>query len=87
MLYKCDESEKAAMLRDARIKAELEENTKLNVAKREGLEEGLTEGLEKGIKQATSSNIKAMYSHGLDEASIAEILSLDIEYVKEVLEK
>ena len=81
MLNDYDKSEKAAMLRDAKIKAELETNTKLNVAKREGLEEGLEEGKATQL----AANIKTMYSNGFDEATIAKALSLDSEFVKNVL--
>ncbi|MBR6072485.1 MAG: hypothetical protein IKP77_06635, partial [Acholeplasmatales bacterium] len=53
----------------------------------EGRTQGLTEGRVEGAKQNLESNIKIMYSNGFDIDTIAKALSLDINYVKEVLNK
>ncbi|MBR6072287.1 MAG: hypothetical protein IKP77_05605, partial [Acholeplasmatales bacterium] len=53
----------------------------------EGRTQGLTEGRVEGAKQNLESNIKIMYSNGFDIDTIAKALSLDVNYVKNVLNK
>lgn len=53
--------------------------------KAEGRAEGKAEGLAEGEKNALEKNIKIMYSNGFDEITIAKALSLDLNYVKKVL--
>ncbi len=73
--------ERYELERDARNKQELEQYTLLNAAKKEGHEEGKAEGkAEEKIE-----NIKTMFKNGLSQEDIAKFLSLDIDYVKEVL--
>ena len=99
MLNEYDKSEKAAMLREARRKAELDRISQLEVARRdgrkegfneghtEGFNEGHTEGFNEGLKEANVKLIKTMNSNGFDAEFISKALSLDLEYVKEVLKK
>ena len=51
----------------------------------EGKAEGKAEGIAEGEKNALEKNIKIMYSNGFDEITIAKALSLDLNYVKKVL--
>ncbi len=78
MLNEYDKSEKAAMLREARRKAELDRISELEVAERKGRNKGIEEGKEESIK--------TMHSNGFDADFISKALSLDLEYVKHVLE-
>jgi predicted transposase/invertase (TIGR01784 family) len=74
MLNEYDKSEKAAMLREARRKAELDRISELEVAER------------KGRNKEQIEVIKTMHSNGFDADFISKALSLDLEYVKHVLE-
>ena len=47
----------------------------------EGRMQGLKEGIEKGREEMLVSNIARMRKKGLDDASIADLLGLDKEYV------
>ena len=89
MLCDYDKSEKAQLERDARNKSELEKYTLINTAKKEGHEEGKAEGIAQGKAEGKAEekneNIKTMFKNGLSQEDIAKFLSLDIEYVKEVL--
>ena len=69
--------ERYELERDAKNKAELEYYTLLNAAKKEGFEEGKAEG--------KAEIIKSMHDSGMSIEDIAKFLSLDIDYVKEVL--
>ena len=60
-----------------------EEEDKLDMCK--GLDEFRQEALEEGKVEKEKSNIKTMHKNGFDENTIAKALSLDINYVKEVL--
>ena len=73
--------ERYELERDARNKAELEYYTLLNAAKKEGYEEGLAQGKAEGKAEI----IKSMHDSGMSIEDIAKFLSLDIDYVKEVL--
>ena len=42
---------------------------------------------EKGKAETLVNNIKTMHSNGLSEEDIAKFLSLDIEFVKDALNK
>ena len=81
--------ERYELERDARNKQELEQYTLLNAAKKEGHEEGKAEGIAQGKAEGKAEekneNIKTMFKNGLSQEDIAKFLSLDIEYVKEVL--
>ena len=48
-------------------------------------QEALDEGLAKGKVEKEKSNIKTMHKNGADINTITKLLSLDINYVKEVL--
>ena len=61
--------ERYELERDAKNKSELEKYTLMNTAKAEEKNE----------------NIKTMFKNGLSQEDIAKFLSLDIDYVKEVL--
>ena len=64
-----------------------EEEDKLDMCKGldEFRQEALDEGLAKGKVENEKSNIKTMHKNGADINTIAKLLSLDINYVKEVL--
>ena len=68
-----------------------EEEDKLDMCKgldefrQEALDEGLAKGKAEGKVENEKSNIKTMHKNGFDEDTIAKALSLDINYVKEVL--
>jgi len=68
-----------------------EEEDKLDMCKgldefrQEALDEGLAKGKAEGKVENEKSNIKTMHKNGADINTIAKLLSLDINYVKEVL--
>ena len=64
------EAEKEAMRRESIRLAELDRISELEVAERNGV----------------NKSIKAMHSNGFDADFISKALSLDLEYVKHVLE-
>lgn len=72
------EAEKEAMRRESIRLAELDRISELEVAERKGRNKGIEEGKEESIK--------AMHSNGFDADFISKALSLDLEYVKHVLE-
>jgi predicted transposase/invertase (TIGR01784 family) len=47
--------------------------------------QGKTEGKTEGALEKEKDNIKTMHKNGFDIETIAKALSLDINYVKEVL--
>ena len=49
------------------------------------IEKGKAEGKAEGALEKEKNNIKTMHKNGLSPESIARFLSLDINYVKEVL--
>ena len=49
--------------------------------------EGKVEGKAEGKAENLNENIKTMHSNGASEEMIAKLLSLDINYVKDVLSK
>ena len=95
MLEGYSKSELAQIKRDEERKRQFEENMKLYVAERNGIEkgeakgraEGIAEGKVEGKAEATAESIRTMYKNGFDIETISKALSLDINYVKEVLSK
>ena len=79
MLKGYDESERAIIMEMNRKREDFERRHQLHFAEEKGKAEGASETLV--------NNIKTMHSNGLSEEDIAKFLSLDIEYVKEVLTK
>jgi hypothetical protein len=74
MLSEYDKSERAQMLRDARAKDELERATIKIAARKEGKEE-------------TKKDVaKAMHKKGMDNATIADIIGIDIKDIDKYLE-
>ena len=71
MLKEFDESDKAVLRSINRERERFERESQLEIARKEKLIE----------------NIKTMYKNGFDAETIAKALSLDLEYVKEVLAK
>ncbi len=57
----------------------------LDEFRKEAFDEGKTEGLAEGKLEQEKLNIKTMHKNGADINTIAKLLSLDIKYVKEVL--
>ncbi len=73
MLSEYDKSERAQMLRDARAKDELERATIKIAARKEGKEE-------------TKKDVaKAMHKKGMDNATIADIIGIDIKDIDKYL--
>ena len=79
MLEGYSKSELAQIKRDEERKRQFEENMKLYVAERNGIEKGEAKG--------RAESIRTMYKNGFDIETISKALSLDINYVKEVLSK
>ena len=61
------------------------EKRSIEKGKVEGKTEGIAEGKAEGALEKEKNNIKTMHKNGLSPESIARFLSLDINYVKEVL--
>ncbi len=91
MLKEFDESEKAVLRGINRERERFERESQLGMAEDKGRKEGIKEGLKEGIKEgrteAIINNIKTMHKNGFDIDTISKALDLDIEYVKEVLNK
>ena len=81
MLVHYDKSEEAAKIREAKLKAEFENKGHFTAGMNEGVKIGREEGKQEGLKES----IKTMHKNGFDEETISRALSLDIEYVKQVL--
>ena len=77
-----DERERQAELREARAKAELDKNSELEVARKQGKAIGLEEGKEEN-KVQTISHMKAQ---GLDAKTISKLTGYSIESVVKVFE-
>ena len=52
---------------------------------KKSIEKGIAEGITEGALEKGKNNIKTMHKNGFDIETIAKALSLDINYVKEVL--
>ena len=84
-----DQLERISSDPDARRLAQLREDARRNnesgleMAKREGLEEGKELGREEGIKEA----INKLFAAGLDQEKIAELLQLDKNKVSRLLKE
>ena len=74
MLKDYDETEIAIMKRDAKRREEYERGVELEAA------------TEKGITKGLNNSIITMSKNGASNEEIAKLLSLDINYVDEVLE-
>ena len=83
-----DRLEREAEIKEAKEKARTEG---LAEGKAEGLAEGLAqgkvEGLTQGKAEALDNNIKTMHKNGADIEMIAKLLNMDINKVKEILNK
>ena len=94
MLSTYDKSERAAELREARAKAELDKNSELEVARKQGkaigLEEGKTIGLEEGkaigLEENKAQTISHMKAQGLDAKTISKLTGYSLESVVKVFE-
>jgi flagellar biosynthesis/type III secretory pathway protein FliH len=96
------EAEKKAMRRESIRLAELDRISELEVAERKGRNKGIEEGKGIGIELGKEfgieegkvlgkelgkeESIKVMHSNGFDADFISKALSVDLEYVKHVLE-
>ena len=89
MLKDYDETEIAIMKRDAKRREEYERGIELEAATEKGIAEGIakgrTEGIAKGRAEGMNNSIITMSKNGFDNEAIAKALSLDINYVNEVL--
>jgi flagellar biosynthesis/type III secretory pathway protein FliH len=90
MLSTYDKSERAAELREARAKAELDKNSELEVARKQGkaigLEEGKAIGLEEGKEENKVQTISHMKAQGLDAKTISKLTGYSLESVVKVFE-
>ena len=75
MLKGYDESERAIIMEMNRKREDFERRHQLHFAE------------EKGKAETLVNNIKTMHSKGLSEEEIANLLDLDVEYVKDALTK
>ena len=66
---------------------DIELSSRLVYAKEEGINEGIKKGKEEGAQIQLETSIKTMHKNGFDVETISKALSLDINYVKEVLSK
>ena len=88
---RCDEEIRE--LYNARLKAKLNKNTDIIIAKEEGIkqgkEEGLKQGKEEGLKQGEINKAKEMARNmlkkGLDISLVSEISGLNIEEIQELI--
>ena len=91
MQYGYSVEELAQIKRDEERKRQFEENMKLYVAERNGIEKGeakgRAEGKVEGKAEERAESIRTMYKNGFDIETISKALSLDIDYVKKVLSK
>jgi predicted transposase/invertase (TIGR01784 family) len=55
--------------------------------KQEGLEEGLEQGLEQGERQAKLEAIRRMIAFGMNLETIAQLLDLSVEFVRQTIHK
>ena len=83
MLKGYDESERAIIMEMHRKREDFERRHQLHFAE----EKGKAEGKAEGASETLVNNIKTMHSNGLSEEDIAKFLSLDIEFVKDALNK
>jgi flagellar biosynthesis/type III secretory pathway protein FliH len=96
IIVECEEGKVINYLTDSKLELD-EERDEINMckgldefaakAKSEGKAEGKAEGRAEGEINKLNENIKTMHSNGFDAETIARALSLDINYVKEVLSK
>ena len=63
--------------------AELDRNTELKYARKEGLEEGMKEGMKEGIKEGEKNIIKKMKEKNLTDEEIMELTGLSLEEINE----
>ena len=81
MLKDYDETEIAIMKRDAKRREEYERGVELEAA----TEKGIAKGIAKGRTEGMNNSIITMSKNGASNEEIAKLLSLDINYVNEVL--
>ena len=82
MLSTYDKSERAAELREARAKAELDKNSELEVARKQGK----AIGLEQGKEESKAQTISHMKAQGLDAKTISKLTGYSLESVVKVFE-
>jgi len=69
---------------EAREKWLKDVNTRLDIAKKEGLEEGLHKGIQQGIQQARIDDARKMVNEGLEISLIARITGLSEKEIGEL---
>ncbi|MEG4998621.1 Rpn family recombination-promoting nuclease/putative transposase [Microcoleus sp. B4-D4] len=67
--------------------SELRQTRFYQEVKQEGLEEGLEQGLEQGERQAKLEAIRRMLAFGMNLETIAQLLDLSLEFVRQTLKK
>ena len=87
MLEGYSKSEIAAMERANKLIEDIELSSRLVYAKEEGINEGIKKGKEEGAQIQLENSIKTMHKNGFDVETISKALSLDINFVNEVLSK
>ena len=81
-----DERERQAELREARAKAELDKNSELEVARKQGKAIGLEEGKTIGLEQKEAQTISHMKAQGLDAKTISKLTGYSLESVVKVFD-
>ncbi|MCC3445716.1 MAG: Rpn family recombination-promoting nuclease/putative transposase, partial [Microcoleus sp. PH2017_03_ELD_O_A] len=67
--------------------SELRQTRFYQEVKQEGLEEGLEQGLEQGEQQAKLEAIRRMIAFGMNLETIAQLLDLSVEFVRQTIHK
>ncbi|MEG4852701.1 Rpn family recombination-promoting nuclease/putative transposase [Microcoleus sp. B5-D4] len=67
--------------------SELRQTRFYQEVKQEGLEEGLEQGLEQGERQAKLEAIRRMIAFGMNLETIAQLLDLSLEFVRQTINK
>ncbi|MGB3266795.1 MAG: Rpn family recombination-promoting nuclease/putative transposase [Microcoleus sp.] len=67
--------------------SELRQTRFYQEVKQEGLEEGLEQGLEQGERQAKLEAIRRMLAFGMNLETIAQLLDLSLEFVRQTIKK
>jgi predicted transposase/invertase (TIGR01784 family) len=83
ILDNASRDEKKRLAYEARQMAIMDEESRIDEAREEGLKEGLKEGIERGKMET----VKAMLNEGIDIMLISKITKLPIEMIKELDKK
>jgi flagellar biosynthesis/type III secretory pathway protein FliH len=101
-LAELSEDEANRLIAEARLKAQRDEWSRLEGARKQGIERGMAQGIERGmaqgiergiqqgiergVAQGHASLVRNMHRRGLDVAAIAEFTSLPLAQVESYLQ-